>query len=410
MGGVPLSKLAAEHGTPLFVYDLGAITAEASAIIGAFGTAPHLVCYALKANTAGPIVRALAQVGCGADVVSGAELEVALRCGIPADRILYSGVAKRDDELKLAIGAGTTGIASVHIESVEEIDRVAAVAQQLGRRARVGLRINPELESVGTHDHIATGHDEAKFGIALGDVPTALDRVRARPELDLGGLATHVGSQLCATDDYRAGARRLFDIARSLPERGALRFLDTGGGFGIDYGEGCPVTAADFVRVALEERAAAGLEHVPLFVEPGRRLVAAHGVLCARVLQRKRARPLPWVFIDAGMNDLIRPALYQARHRVVALRSPPGARRSQWRVAGPVCESSDDFGIHELEDDATEVALLDAGAYGFTMSSQYNGRPLAAEVFVAEGETRALLPRGEVGAWIDSRATGGPRV
>jgi diaminopimelate decarboxylase len=405
LAGLSLEHLAKQFGTPLYVYDVDAIVEEARAIQRAFGDAPHLVAYAVKANTAGPILRALAAAGCGADVVSGGELEAALGAGVSPERILYSGVAKGDDEIRLAIGAGERGILALHVESVEEIDRVAAIAQAVGRRARVGLRINPEIETVGTHDHIATGHDEAKFGVALDDVPLAIERILARAELDLGGLTVHVGSQLVATDAYRASAKRLFQIARALPDRGALRFLDTGGGFGIDYGEGCLVTPADFVRAALEEQASAGLGGIPLFVEPGRRLVASHGVLVARVIQRKAAKPVPWVFIDAGMNDLIRPALYQARHRIVPCGVFSGSSR-EVRVAGPVCESADDFGIHALPDDASQgasVAILDAGAYGFTMASQYNARSLPAEVFVTGGRVSSVIPRSDSKMWLRTR-------
>lgn len=404
IGGIAAEALAEKYGTPLYVYDVAAMAQEATTLDAAFDDAPHLVAYAVKANTAGPIISAFAEVGLGADVVSGGELEVALASGITPERILYSGVAKLPHEMARAISVGERGIFALHIESVEEVERVAAVARSLGRRARVGIRVNPEIEEVGTHAHVATGHDEAKFGVALADVGLTLDRIRERPELDFGGLTVHVGSQLVATDDYRAGARRLFDIARALPpvQRSALRFLDTGGGFGIDYGTGCPVTPADFVKVAREEQRNAGLEGIPLFVEPGRRLVAAHGVLLAKVIQTKRARPHPWMFVDAGMNDLLRPALYQARHRAVAAsitRSAPQAMR----VAGPVCESADDFGLHDLPPDATLVAFRDAGAYGFSMASQYNARALPAEVFVSKGQVLAVFPRTDLATWIASR-------
>ena len=403
VGGLRAAALAERYGTPLYAYDLAAMREEARAAVAAFDGAPHLVAYAVKANTAGPILRTFAALGLGADVVSGGELSVALASGVSPERILYSGVAKRQDEIALAIGAGDRGIFALHIESVEEIDRVAQVARSLGRRARVGLRINPEIDEVATHAHVATGHDEAKFGVARADVALAIDRIRSRPELDLGGLTVHVGSQLTATDDYRAGARVLFSIAAGLPERASLRFLDTGGGFGIDYGAGCPVTPADFVRVAREEQATAGLEGVPLFVEPGRRLVASHGVLLTRVIQTKAAKPLPWTFVDAGMNDLVRPALYQARHRIVPATPTSGPMR-ETRVAGPVCESADDFGVHELPVDASLVALLDAGAYGFTMASQYNARALPAEVFIDQGEVVAERARGDVAAWVRERS------
>jgi diaminopimelate decarboxylase len=402
VGGISAAALAERLGTPLYAYDVGAMRAEAAALDEAFEDAAHLVAYAVKANTAGPVIAAFARAGCGADVVSGGELEVALASGMPPDRILYSGVAKQEHEIRRALACGDRGILALHIESIEEIERVAAVARSLGRPARVGLRINPEMEEVRTHAHVSTGHDEAKFGIAQADLADALAYVRARPELDLGGLTVHVGSQLVTTDDYRAGARRLFEIARALPERASFRFLDTGGGFGVDYGAGCRATPADFVRAAREEQRAAGLDGIALFVEPGRRLVASHGVLLTRVIQTKKASPLPWVFVDAGMNDLLRPALYQARHRVVPA-APAHGPVQRCRVAGPVCESADDFGIHELPDDATLLAFRDAGAYGFTMASQYNGRALPAEVFVDEGRVVAELPRGDVGAWVRGR-------
>ena len=402
LASAPLEALAARFGTPLYVYDLDAIEREARELDAAFAGEPHLVAYAIKANSAGPVVRRLAAAGCGADVVSGGELEVALASGILPERILYNGVAKLDDELRRAITVSEQGIGSILMESVEEIDRVAAIARSLGRKARVGLRINPEIDDLGTHDAIATGHDEAKFGVALADVGLALDRIRKEPSLDLGGLTVHVGSQFTSTDDYRRGAAKLFAIAREVPERSSFRFLDTGGGFGIDYGEGCDARPKDFVRAAQEEQRAAGLAGIRLVVEPGRRLVASYGVLVARVVQRKKATPLPWVFVDAGMNDLLRPALYQARHRVVALGAS-SRPKSAVRVAGPVCESSDDFGAFELPDDATLVAFLDAGAYGFTMASQYNGRALPAEVFLSRAAEPLVHGRAEVAAWVRGR-------
>ncbi len=388
IGGLPLSAIHVP--TPFYCYDVDAIVEEARALDAAFENAPHLVAYAVKANTAGTIVRAIAGVGCGADVVSGSELAVALGCGITPEKIVYSGVAKRDDELDFALSCEGRGICAIQVESVEEATRVADRAEKKGIKARVSFRLNPELETIDTHAHIATGHDEAKFGIAAADIERAVAAVRSRSaDVELVGLTSHVGSQLTSTDEYIAGAKALFGLARKLTDAGIFvpRFLDAGGGFGIDYGSGCPVTPADFVKAARVVQREAGFVDVPLFVEPGRSLVAAHGVLVSRVIQPKVTGERRWLVIDAGMNDLIRPALYQARHRIVEVDTDSSKRTTAWRVVGPVCESSDDFGVYDLpEKPPVMVAVLDAGAYGFTMASQYNGRAIPSEVFVRGGK------------------------
>jgi diaminopimelate decarboxylase len=407
LGGVLLESLVGPYGTPAYVYDLGAIVAEARALRTAFGATPHLVAYAVKANSAGPIVKALAGEGCGADVVSGPELLLARRCGIAPRAIVFSGVGKRDDELDLAV---REGIAAIQVESVEELGRVAARARAAGKRANVSIRVNPEIDpdEIATHAHIATGHDEAKFGVARADLPDALAVVDAAAEaLALVGLSAHVGSQFTRLDEYLTSAERLFDVARDLRAKYTLSFVDTGGGFGVDYGAGCAVKPADFVAATLKLRRERGVDDLALHVEPGRALVATHAVLVAQTVQTKRPRNgvRQWLVIDAGMNDLIRPALYQAKHRVVPLSEPAAdSPRATWRVVGPVCESSDDFGDHVLPSDApAAVALLDAGAYGYTMASRYNGRALPAEVFVERGSVVAVLGRGGANDWVDDR-------
>ncbi len=392
--------------TPFYIYDVDGIVAEAKAMHDAFENAPHLVAYAVKANSAGTIVRALAEADCGADVVSGAELEVALACRIAPSKIVYSGVAKKDSEIDLAITCKNEGICAIQIESVEEILRVEARAAASGRRARVSLRFNPELDEIDTHAHISTGHDEAKFGVAAADIPRAIDAFRSSKHIDLVGLTTHVGSQFTTTDEYLRGARALFGLARDMCTMHALKpqFLDVGGGFGVDYGTGCAVKPADFVRAARVAQRELGFGDIPLYIEPGRSLVAAHGVIVSNLIQSKVTTTRRWLMIDAGMNDLIRPALYQARHRIVDLSNPPSASDIAWRVVGPVCESSDDFGSHDLpEIPPDRVAILDAGAYGFTMASQYNGRTLPGEMFVRGGKIVHLSEPSTRAAWIESR-------
>jgi len=412
-GRLPLQSVAREAGTPCYAYDLDAIADAARQMEAAFEGAPHLVCYAVKANTAGAIVRAITAQGCGADVVSGAELMVALACGVHPDRIVYSGVAKRDEELDRAIRCGERGIGAVQIESIEEIARVQGRARAAGRRARVSVRVNPSVDQADvTHAHIATGHDEAKFGVPLEDADDAARVAAASPNLELVGMGVHAGSQFTSVEPYLASARVLFELASDMRASGAwpsLAFVDTGGGFGVDYGDGLNVGPADFVKAALAEQRANGLGDLALYVEPGRSLVAAHGVLLARVIQAKVTTAARWLMIDAGMNDLVRPALYQARHRIVPLeRDAADAESVAWRVVGPVCESSDDFGEHLLpRDPPPYVAILDAGAYGYTMASEYNGRQLPVEAFIRAGQVVSRTPRASVEAWAEERSRAG---
>ncbi len=420
--GASLTEVAAGTGTPTYIYDLDAMGSGARALAEAFEGRPHLVAYALKANTAGAVVRTFAAEGCGADVVSGAELLVALACGIAPDRIVYSGVAKTDGEIDRALTCGPKGIRAVLIESLEEVARIEARARELGRRARVGVRINPSVDLAGsTHAHIATGHDRAKFGVPRDDVSRAVELVERSPHLELVGMTAHVGSHFVTTGPYVESASVLFGLVRSLRDAGrarSLEFVDTGGGFGVDYagtgaGEGGSGAAlprpAEFIHAARSAQRAHGLEDLALYVEPGRSLVAPHGVLVARVIQSKVAATARFLMIDAGMNDLLRPALYQAHHRIVPLEGRPDpATAVTWRVVGPVCESSDDFGEHLLMPSPPEaVAILDAGAYGFTMASVYNGRQLPVEAFLRGGVVVGRTERATVDAWADARARAG---
>ena len=406
LGAVPLESVivAARVGTPAYVYDLDAIANEAKTLRAAFGGAPHLVAYAVKANSASRIVKTLHAEGCGMDVVSGAELMLALRCGVSPDHVLYSGVAKSVEELDLAVSAGERGIGAIQVESVEEIPRIDARALAQNRVVRVSLRINPgvDADALDTHRHIATGHDEAKFGVPLASLPDALAAIDNAKNVELVGLSAHIGSQITSLAAYLASARAVFDIAKKVRGKHALSFVDTGGGFAIDYGDGCPVKPVDFITKTRELQKEQGLDGLALYCEPGRSLVGAHGVLVARVIQRKEAPARWWTMIDAGMNDLMRPALYQARHRIVPLQLRD-APTLPYRVVGPVCESSDDFGVHELSAGIDAVAILDAGAYGYSMASRYNGRPLPSEVFLKGGAIAHVNPRRPLAEWVEDR-------
>jgi len=405
LSGVPLDGLLRAGGvqTPAYVYDLDAIAASARSLVAALGDR-GVCCYAIKANDAAPIARTIIREGCGVDVVSGGELSIALACGARPDRIVYSGVAKRDDELDLAL---TTGIRAIHAESVEELDRIAARARALGKIARIGLRVNPSVEA-DTHAHIATGHDEAKFGIARDDLPRAFDVIRAsQGVLHLVGMSSHVGSMLMTTAPYVEALGVLIEIVRDARARGfALEYVDAGGGFGVPYRDDQQaVPGAEFVTAARATLDAAGLSELALLIEPGRSLVAAHGVLLTHVIQPKRSNAggvaRRWLLVDAGMNDLIRPALYQAHHRIVPVDAGTGPV-VPWRVAGPVCESSDDFGEHPLPDPPPSLlAIREAGAYGRSMASTYNTRPIASEVFVSGGKVASVRRARAIAALVE---------
>ncbi len=242
---------------------------------------------------------------------------------------------------------------------------------------------------------MATGHDEAKFGVSLDDLPALWDALGRASHLELVGLGGHIGSQLTRTDEYLSAAEIFLRLAAERRRAGAsLSFVDFGGGFGVDYGSGCGARPADFARAAARLVQGSELAGLRIAVEPGRSMVAAHGVLCARVVGQSRGHERRWLMIDAGMNDLIRPALYTAWHRIEPLEGPVTPDAPLWRVVGPVCESSDDFGAQPFASPPDQVVIRDAGAYGFTMASAYNGRPLPAEVFLRGGQVVAVnVPR-----------------
>lgn len=402
-GGILAEDLARQYPTPFFAYDLTAMQGAAAALTQGFGKQAHVVAYAVKANPAGSILRAFARACLGADVVSGGELLLAIASGIAPEKIVFSGVAKTDAELQAAIAHR---IGSIHIESVEEIARVQAIASAAKLQARVSLRLNPGIETEVPHAHIATGHDDAKFGITLEDFGRALTQLNASPSLSLCGLSCHIGSQLTTTVDYLAAAQKLVAVARDAGLLATLSQLDFGGGFGIDYGDGCTAAPSDFARAITALLQRERLTHVTAWVEPGRSLVASSGLLVSRVIMQKGGPESSrrWLMLDAGMNDLLRPALYGAKHRIESFTLPATESAPQWSVVGPVCESSDDFGKHPFNVPLpTFVGIRDAGAYGRSMSSQYNGRALAGEVFIEDGKVVSYAAGASVEDWISDR-------
>jgi diaminopimelate decarboxylase len=402
LGSVRLQQLIREADVelPAYVYDVDGMTETLRSLRHAFGDAPHLVAFAVKANSAGTVVRAFAAEGAGIDAVSGAEVELALACGVPEKQVVMSGVAKTDAEIDLAL---FKGILAIQAESVEELSRVADRARATGRRADVSLRVNPGIE-IDSHAHIATGHDAAKFGISESDLAAAyavIDGSEGR--LAQVGVSVHLGSMMTSTEAYARSARKLCDLARERRSQvSTLKYVDFGGGFGIDYGNNPSVPPSEFAHTCVRTLRDAGLSDLMIVVEPGRSLVAPFGVLVARIVQTKSSAERRWVMISAGMNDLIRPALYAAKHRIELLEAAP--QEPEWRVVGPVCESSDDFGAHALgAEPGGLVVIRDAGAYGYVMASEYNGRPLPSEVFVRGGKVANVSRSPGKAAWLERR-------
>lgn len=396
--GVPLSRIADAVGTPAYVYSGGAIEDAYAAVDRAVSFAPHLVAYAVKASSNVAILKRLADAGCGADIVSGGELARCLAAGMPPDRIVFSGVGKRDDEIEAALRAP---IRSLHVESAAELDVVEAVARRLGVRAPISLRVNPDVDPE-THPYIATGLHDTKFGIELDVARELLPRILASRELALEGLACHIGSQVSKATALRDAVEIVARFAKECRAAGApLRSLDAGGGFPITYGHEerpypDPSVLGESIREGIDraEAASLGLE---LVIEPGRVLVGNAGVLLTRVLFEKRSPKKRFVVVDAAMTELIRPALYQAYHAIEPVPDP--ASDADWtdaEVVGPVCETGDFFARgRPLPPTArgTLLAIRSAGAYGASMASTYNARPRAPEVLVDADGYRVIRDR-----------------
>ena len=387
--GVSLEDAARAFGTPLYLYSAAAVQDAYLEYDRAFATVPHRICYALKANGTGAILRLLAGLGAGADIVSGGELQAALRAGFPPDRIVFSGVGKADHELAAGLDAG---IGEFNAESEDEVRRLSALASAQGRVARVTLRVNPDIDP-RSHPYISTGLRQNKFGVDIAEAPAILARLRTLPGVEIAGVQSHIGSQITDLAPLAEAARELAELSRRLLDDGfPLRTIDIGGGLGVSY-EGSPVPRpqelADVVLPALE-----GLP-LTLLLEPGRSLVATAGVLLTRVSFLKTNGAKTFVIVDAGMNDLLRPALYQAYHRIEPVL-PTRAPEQQVDVVGPVCESGDFLARDRalpLPEKGDLLAVRDAGAYAFAMASNYNLRPRAAEAFVENGALRLVRRR-----------------
>ncbi len=397
---VDLEEVARSAGTPVYVYSATAIRERYQSYDKAFGQTPHQVFYAVKANSNLSILRLLAAEGAGFDIVSGGELYRVLHAGGRPDRVVFSGVGKTREEVEYALASG---IHSFNCESESELALIDSIASRLGKRARIAMRVNPHVDAQ-THPYISTGLRDHKFGIDIDAVEAVYERARALGNLDLEGISCHIGSQLLDTSPLMEALDAVLALAARLRAAGIpIQHLDLGGGLGVPYkpGQHEPDVAAH-IRAVCERCAGHGLT---LMMEPGRSIVGPAGALLSRVLYRKSSETKEFVVVDAAMNDLIRPALYQAHHEIIPLRQHmPGTVKAD--VVGPVCETGDFFArdreiANVLPGDF--LALCTAGAYGFVLASNYNSRPRPAEVvvegaswrFIRTRETLEDLIRGE---------------
>ena len=391
---VPLAAIAAAVGTPVYVYSTVTMCRQVQALRSALEPlSDPLVCYAVKANPNAAVVATLAKAGLGADVVSGGEYRRAIAAGVAPERIVFSGVGKTEEEMRLALDGG---LYQFNLESVAEAEMLSGVAAAMGRTAPVGYRVNPDV-AAGSHAKISTGAAENKFGVAIGDALDAYARAARLPGLSVQGIAVHIGSQLTSLDPLERAFTRIGQLIGEL--RGAghdIRVADLGGGLGVPYDPGHPPPPSPADYGAMVRRVTNGWD-ARLVFEPGRLIVANAGVLVSRVIRIKPGAAHPFVVVDAAMNDLMRPALYDAWHKIDSVR--PSGERWTANVVGPVCETGDTFATARDMDRVEAgdlVAFRTAGAYAAAMSSTYNSRPLTPEVLV-EGERWAVVrPRIDV--------------
>jgi diaminopimelate decarboxylase len=392
---VPLASIAREHGTPAYVYSRAGIETRYRAIEGALADVPHRVCYAVKANGNLAVLNLLAELGCGFDIVSVGELERVLAAGGRPGSVVFSGVGKRADEMARAL---EVGVGCFNVESEGELDALATVAARAGRRAPVSLRVNPDVDA-GTHPYISTGLRSNKFGVPMEEAARLFQRAARMPSLEVVGVDCHIGSQLTDPAPLLDALDRVLGLVDHLAASGLrIRHVDMGGGYGVRYRDESPPGPEVFAAALAQRVAGRGLE---LVLEPGRAIVAEAGLLLTRVLYAKRNGERAFLVVDAAMNDLIRPALYEGWHPVHPVVEPePGVAGStgRWDLVGPVCESADFLALDRPLAAAPGdlLALGCCGAYAFTMSSNYNARPRAPEIMVDGASPHLVRPRETV--------------
>jgi len=408
--GVSLPVLAERVGTPFYCYSSATIRRHFEVFAGAFGPEEALVCYAMKANSNQAVIALLAGLGAGADVVSGGELTRALAAGVPPSRITFSGVGKTKSEIEAALAAG---IFCFNVESEPELLAISAIAAARGCRAPIALRVNPDVDAK-THAKISTGRAENKFGVPLSRAREVYAQASSLPALDVAGVDMHIGSQLTDLTPFSEAFSLLAEFTRELKADGhGIRHVDLGGGLGIPYREDDDPDSYHPERYAAIVRRHFAGSGLKLVLEPGRLIVGNAGALVTRVIYVKRGEEKTFVIVDAGMNDLVRPTLYDAHHEIVTVAEDKGGPRLIADVVGPVCETGDYLGLDRelpVVSSGDLVAVLSAGAYGAVQAGTYNSRPLIAETLV-EGEKFAvirpretieeLIARDHLPGWLD---------
>ncbi|MBV9490159.1 MAG: diaminopimelate decarboxylase [Verrucomicrobia bacterium] len=401
---VRLQDLVTSYGTPLYVYSSHTVADHFRRLDAGLGALGHEICYAVKANPNLAILRLLADQGAGFDIVSGGELYRVIQAGGDPAKCTFAGVGKTPEEIAYGLHSG---IYSFNVESESELQAINDVAKSLERRAPVALRVNPDVDA-HTHHYISTGKSENKFGIAMDRIPEAYGLAASLPHLEIRGLQMHIGSQITEAEPFAEAVAKVLPLAEDLKRRFSIEFISIGGGLGIVYRESLESGDAVWWHEGEPKRALTIEQYVGaispslcrlglrVLLEPGRFLVGNAGVLLTRVLYVKRTPRKTFVIVDAGMNDLIRPALYDGYHEIVPVRRRPDAGTEVVDVVGPVCESGDFFALDRKVARVEEgdlLALMSAGAYGFSMASTYNSRPLAAEVLVSGREHRLVRRR-----------------
>jgi diaminopimelate decarboxylase len=401
---VALARTAEEFGTPLYLYSAGTILDHYRRLDAALAPLDHLICYAVKANSNGAILKLLAEAGAGFDIVSGGELFRVLKAGGAAAKCTFAGVGKSREEIEYALDEG---VLSFNVESEAELERIDRIARSKGVKAPIALRVNPDVDA-GTHRYVSTGRSENKFGIGLDRVASVYEQAARLPNLSIRGVQMHIGSQITDAAPFAEAIAKVTPLIEELKRRYSLEFFSVGGGMGIIYrralesgsgkwwhehgSETFAFSVADYRDAIVPPLRQLGLR---VLLEPGRFLVGNAGVLLTRVQYLKQAAQKKFVIVDAGMNDLIRPALYQSYHEIVPVREPKDKARESVDIVGPVCESGDFFAQDRELPPVSEgdlLALMSAGAYGFAMASTYNSRPLPAEVLV-QGDQFSLIRR-----------------
>jgi diaminopimelate decarboxylase len=386
--GVALNELAERFDTPLYVYSRQALESAYQAYAEAFAGTPHLICYAVKANSSLAILQLFARLGTGFDIVSGGELARVLAAGGDPAKVVFSGVGKSANEMRAALQAG---ILCFNVESVSELHRLNRVAGEAGKVAPVSFRVNPDVDPK-THPYISTGLKENKFGVPIADAPALYRLAASLPNLKITGIDCHIGSQLTDLSPLADAADRVLALVDTLTRDGiTLHHIDLGGGVGIRYRDEIPPDLAAYGRVLAARFKG---RHEKLLLEPGRSLVGNAGLLLTRVEYLKPGEDKSFAIVDAAMNDLMRPALYEAYHEIVAVaqRNTPARR---YDIVGPICETGDFLGFaRDLSiEEGDLLALLSAGAYGMSMASNYNSRPRAAEIMVDKNEINLIRER-----------------